>query len=212
MSRMIASPTVPSRMIVRTTMMSVKSKLVMLWQCRACSPPAPEPRRGPHSIAPTGRPETETADTQTFVAEHDGEVVGIIVTRIAADEAEILNLAVLPTLRRRGLARGLILTALAAARALNARRAFLEVRESNLGARAFYSRMGFIEFGRRRAYYQGTRRRCLDSHACLGLAALQTSCRRQNLVLSFPHHVTHTPIHPKEAYYADDSSSRSGRC
>jgi ribosomal-protein-alanine acetyltransferase len=100
-------------------------------------------------------PDTETADTATFVAEHDGEVVGIIVTRVAADEAEILNLAVLPTLRRRGLARGLLLTALAAARALNARRAFLEVRESNLDARAFYSRMGFTEFGRRRAYYQG---------------------------------------------------------
>lgn len=100
-------------------------------------------------------PDTETADTATFVAEHDGDVVGIIVTRVAADEAEILNLAVLPTLRRRGLARGLLLTALAAARAFNARRAFLEVRESNLGARAFYSRMGFTEFGRRRAYYQG---------------------------------------------------------
>ena len=100
-------------------------------------------------------PETETADTVTFVAEHDDEVVGLIVTRVAADEAEILNLAVLPALRRCGLARGLLLTALAAARALNARSAFLEVRESNLGARAFYSRMGFTEFGRRRAYYQG---------------------------------------------------------
>ena len=99
--------------------------------------------------------DTETADTVTFVAEHDGEVVGIIVTRVAADEAEILNLAVLPTLRRRGLARSLLLTALATARALNARRAFLEVREANLDARAFYSRMGFTEFGRRRAYYQG---------------------------------------------------------
>ena len=99
-------------------------------------------------------PDTETADTETFVAEHDGEVVGIIVIRVAADEAEILNLAVLPTVRLRGLARQLLLTALAAARALNARRAFLEVRESNLDARAFYSRMGFTEFGRRRAYYQ----------------------------------------------------------
>ena len=102
----------------------------------------------------TETPDTETPFTQTFVAEHDGKVVGIIVTRIAADEAEILNLAVVSKLRRRGVARGLLLTALAAARALKARRAFLEVRKSNLGARAFYTRMGFIEFGRRRAYYR----------------------------------------------------------
>ena len=121
---------------------------------------ASSPGAAPWSPLDSPRPDTETPDTETplhtetFVAEHDGEVVGIIVTRIAADEAEILNLAVLPTLRRRGLARGLLLTALAAARALKARRAFLEVRESNLGARAFYTRMGFIEFGRRRAYYR----------------------------------------------------------
>jgi ribosomal-protein-alanine acetyltransferase len=101
----------------------------------------------------TQTPGMETPFAQTFVAEHDGKVVGIIVTRIAADEAEILNLAVLSELRRRGVARGLLLTALAAARALKARRVFLEVRESNLGARAFYTRMGFIELGRRRAYY-----------------------------------------------------------
>ena len=103
-------------------------------------------------------PDTETAktpNTEAFVAEQDGEVAGIIVTRIAADEAEILNLAVLPKVRRRGVARALLLTALTSARALNARRAFLEVRESNLDARAFYSCMGFIEFGRRRVYYQG---------------------------------------------------------
>jgi ribosomal-protein-alanine acetyltransferase len=103
------------------------------------------------SLAPR---DTETPNTEAFVAEHDGEVVGLIVTRVAADEAEILNLAVLPTLRRRGLARRLLLTALAAARALNARRAFLEVRESNSDARAFYSRLGFIEWDSRRAYYR----------------------------------------------------------
>ena len=125
-----------------------------LWQWRACSRASPGAAPWSPLDSPVP-PDTETADTATFVAEHDGEVVGIIVTRVAADEAEILNLAVLPTLRRRGLARQLLLTALAAARALNARRAFLEVRESNLDARAFYSRMGFTEFGRRRAYYQG---------------------------------------------------------
>lgn len=98
--------------------------------------------------------ETETGGMQTLVAEHDGEIAGIIVIRSAADEAEILNLAVLPALRRRGFARALLLAALAAARELHVRHAFLEVRESNLGARAFYSHCGFIETGRRRAYYR----------------------------------------------------------
>jgi ribosomal-protein-alanine N-acetyltransferase len=44
--------------------------------------------------------------------------------------------------------------AVEAAAAAGARRAFLEVRESNAGARAFYSKMGFVEAGRRKNYYR----------------------------------------------------------
>jgi len=139
-------------MIASTMIRKIKAgDAVAVARLLAASPGA-APWSPLHSLAPR---DTETPNTEAFVAEHDGEVVGLVVTRAAADEAEILNLAVLPTVRRRGLARALLLTALTAARALNARRAFLEVRESNLDARAFYSRLGFIEFGRRRAYYQG---------------------------------------------------------
>ncbi len=86
--------------------------------------------------------------------EQDNEITGLVVVRTAACEVEVLNLVVLPSWRRRGVARELLLAAFSRARSAGARRAFLEVRESNLGARAFYLRIGFSEAGRRRAYYR----------------------------------------------------------
>jgi ribosomal-protein-alanine N-acetyltransferase len=87
------------------------------------------------------------------IQEQNSEIAGMIVVRTVAGEAEVLNLAVLPTCRRRGLASGLVQAALARARAAGAHRAFLEVRESNAGARGFYANMGFTEAARRRGYY-----------------------------------------------------------
>ncbi len=83
----------------------------------------------------------------------DGRLAGFIVTRCIADEVEILNLAVAPAERRRGLARSLLEAALAAVRESGIRRAFLEVRESNAAAIALYRRQGFAETGRRSRYY-----------------------------------------------------------
>ncbi len=83
----------------------------------------------------------------------DERLWGFIVTRCMADEVEILNLAVAPAQRRRGLAWSLLEAALAAARESGIRRAFLEVRESNAAAIAFYRRQGFAEMGRRPRYY-----------------------------------------------------------
>jgi ribosomal-protein-alanine N-acetyltransferase len=96
------------------------------------------------------------SSTRVLVAtpEQNSEIAGMIVVRTAAGEAEVLNLAVLPACRRRGLASGLVQAALALARSAGAHHAFLEVRESNVGARAFYGEMGFTEAGRRRAYYR----------------------------------------------------------
>jgi ribosomal-protein-alanine N-acetyltransferase len=94
-----------------------------------------------------------SADVLLATQEQDRQIVGIVVVRTVACEAEILNLAVLPASRRRGLASGLVRAALSGARSAGAGRAFLEVRESNVGARIFYARMGFVEVGRRRAYY-----------------------------------------------------------
>ena len=68
----------------------------------------------------------------------------------------ILNLAVHPEHRRRGLARRLLAEGLAQARTSGAELAWLEVRTSNLAAQALYASFGFKEVGRRPRYYDDT--------------------------------------------------------
>jgi [ribosomal protein S18]-alanine N-acetyltransferase len=92
--------------------------------------------------------------TRIWVAEESGEVVGASATRAVVDELEVLTLGVTPSWRRRGVGRSLMVTAMAEAGQTGARQVFLEVRESNQGARAFYAALGFVETGRRRAYYR----------------------------------------------------------
>lgn len=82
------------------------------------------------------------------VAEMDGAVAGFAVWRsVAEGEWELLNLAVDPQWRRRGVGNALV-------SALPAGRVFLEVRESNPAALALYGNNGFTVCGRRRRYYQ----------------------------------------------------------
>jgi len=81
------------------------------------------------------------------------EAGGLVLARVAADEAEILTLAVAPALRRQGRGRALLAAALSHAAAAGARRLFLEVAEGNAAARALYAAAGFREVGRRPAYY-----------------------------------------------------------
>lgn len=88
-----------------------------------------------------------------IVAEGQGGIAGFLVARAAADELEILNMAVRPDLRRQGIASLLLAGALDFGRASGATRVFLEVRESNPGAVAFYERQGFAACGRRARYY-----------------------------------------------------------
>jgi ribosomal-protein-alanine acetyltransferase len=92
--------------------------------------------------------------TRIWVAEEAGEVVGASATRTVADELEVLTLGVAPSWRRRGVGRSLMVTAMTEAGQAGATQVFLEVRESNRGARAFYAALGFVESGRRRAYYR----------------------------------------------------------
>ncbi|CAN5119857.1 N-acetyltransferase [soil metagenome] len=79
---------------------------------------------------------------------------GFILCRVVLDEAEILTLSVLPEARRRGLAGRLTNAAAEIARAAGAERLFLEVAEDNVAARALYARAGFVQTGRRKAYYE----------------------------------------------------------
>jgi ribosomal-protein-alanine N-acetyltransferase len=79
--------------------------------------------------------------------------VGFIMSRLAADEAEILSIAVASALRRRGVARRLLDWHLRRLAALGVRTVFLEVDENNAAARQLYRRAAFREAGRREGYY-----------------------------------------------------------
>uniref|UniRef100_A0A7C5ALA3 [Ribosomal protein bS18]-alanine N-acetyltransferase n=1 Tax=Desulfobacca acetoxidans TaxID=60893 RepID=A0A7C5ALA3_9BACT len=81
------------------------------------------------------------------------EVWGYLVFWLVADEMHILNLAVHPERRRRGVARSLLAAGLAQAQAHHATMAWLEVRPSNTAALALYQSFGFKEVGRRPGYY-----------------------------------------------------------
>jgi len=85
-----------------------------------------------------------------LIATDGGRVIGFLLARqIAPGEREILNLAVAPTERRRGVARKLLEAELASTRGLW----FLEVRESNTAALRLYQSFGFQQVGMRPAYY-----------------------------------------------------------
>jgi ribosomal-protein-alanine N-acetyltransferase len=82
---------------------------------------------------------------------------GYLIFWVVLEEMHILNLAVHPEYRRRGVARRLLAKGLAQARTLGAELAWLEVRPSNLAARALYKSFGFKEVGRRPHYYDDTK-------------------------------------------------------
>jgi [ribosomal protein S18]-alanine N-acetyltransferase len=90
----------------------------------------------------------------SLLAESEGEIVAFIVFRHVADEAEILNLAVLPGARRSGFATALLEEAVKQLRAGGAATLFLEVRESNYAAIKFYQANGFATSGHRPSYYR----------------------------------------------------------
>lgn len=92
------------------------------------------------------------------VLEHPATVAvflpgGFAIGRTAADEAELLTLAVAPDARRRGLGRRLATAFERAARDRGAGAAFLEVAASNAPARALYAALGYAEVGLRSGYY-----------------------------------------------------------
>jgi ribosomal-protein-alanine N-acetyltransferase len=78
---------------------------------------------------------------------------GFVLYRLAADEGEILSVAVAPDFRRRGVGRQLIEEALRHVYREGARHIHLEVEDTNHGAIALYRGAEFRESGRRKGYY-----------------------------------------------------------
>lgn len=83
-----------------------------------------------------------------------GSTIGFIVSRTAADEAEILSVAVAQKHRGHGFSRDLLRTHLGHLAGLGLKTVFLEVEENNRPARALYERAGFRVVGRRERYYK----------------------------------------------------------
>lgn len=90
----------------------------------------------------------------SLVAIESGVAVGYLLARHAGGSGEILNLAVAPSTRRRGVGRALLDEALRVLAAHGAGEVFLEVRESNQPALALYQGRGFRIAGSRRGYYR----------------------------------------------------------
>lgn len=79
--------------------------------------------------------------------------LGLVLCRVAVDEAELLTIGVLPAHRSRGHADRLLTMAQEAARSAGARAMFLEVATDNSAAQSLYQKHGFVAVGRRHNYY-----------------------------------------------------------
>jgi ribosomal-protein-alanine N-acetyltransferase len=89
------------------------------------------------------------------VARGADQLLGWAGVLVVADSAEILTVGVIPSARRRGIARLLLDGLLVEARRRGAVEAFLEVRVDNEAALALYASEGFTQVGLRPGYYDG---------------------------------------------------------
>lgn len=93
------------------------------------------------------------AGYQCWTWRQGAELIGYFVLRVAAGEGHLLNLSIGAAHQRRGHGSTLLAEAMRIARARGAGEAFLEVRPSNMGAKALYRRFGFRQVAVRPAYY-----------------------------------------------------------
>lgn len=88
-----------------------------------------------------------------LVAAEGEKVLGYVGSQSVLGEADMMNLAVVPEARRRGIGEKLVLALVDALRAKEVHSLTLEVRASNEGAKALYEKLGFMEVGKRPNYY-----------------------------------------------------------
>jgi len=122
--------------------------------------------------------------SRLLVTEHNGTITGYIVYWLIEDAGEILDLAVAPRFRRKGIARGLVRGTIVDMEGRGARMIHLEVRPSNVAALALYRHYGFEKAYVRPAYYDKPRedawvlRLSFRSQFCPGLTGPDTNLRK----------------------------------
>ncbi|HEY1800434.1 MAG TPA: ribosomal protein S18-alanine N-acetyltransferase [Terriglobales bacterium] len=89
-----------------------------------------------------------------LVIEHASSLLGFLVARSSREEYEIENIAVSVGRQRQGVGAKLLKELMRIAGRACATKVFLEVRESNVAARALYSKLGFTQVGERKNYYR----------------------------------------------------------
>jgi ribosomal-protein-alanine N-acetyltransferase len=97
---------------------------------------------------------TDNPASRCWVAELDGQVIGMIVVWLIVEEAHVATLATHPDYRRQGIGKRLLAQTLIELMREGARSSFLEVRASNVPAQAMYRKFGYEVTGRRRRYYR----------------------------------------------------------
>jgi [ribosomal protein S18]-alanine N-acetyltransferase len=97
--------------------------------------------------------ESPAGDTIVLVASAADEIVGAALGLLQADDGHVVDLAVAPRVRRRGVGRRLLSALTAELRTRGARAITLEVRAGNLSALSLYRGAGFMVEGRRPRYY-----------------------------------------------------------
>ncbi len=100
---------------------------------------------------------TETVEKENFryyVAEEEGEIIGYCGFLFVLDEAEIPNVCVKSSARKRGVGKQMMSVLMEEAKKLGMAVLYLEVRESNTPARALYKSLGFEENGIRKNFYE----------------------------------------------------------
>lgn len=96
-----------------------------------------------------------------LVAVENGQVLGYVGSQYSYGEADMMNLAVVPDFRKRGIGQLLVAELISHLDDLDVKSLTLEVRESNAAAVSLYEKMGFLQVGLRPNYYQKPREAAL---------------------------------------------------
>lgn len=96
-----------------------------------------------------------------YVAMDDDRLVGYVGSQTVLGAADMMNIAVHPEYRRKGIGEELILTLIRGLGQNGANCLLLEVRESNVSAINLYKKLGFYQVGRRPGYYRNPREAAL---------------------------------------------------